>query len=62
MGRYNPQKMDRNEASEELLRVGELPFEQRAAALARMAEELETRLMHLSAEDSVAVEEEREGN
>ena len=52
--------MDRNEAAEELLRVGKLPFEERAAALARMAEELETRLMHLSAEDSVAVEEERE--
>jgi len=53
--------MDRNEAAEELLRVEELPFEQRAAALARMAEELETRLMQFSAEDSVAVEEEREG-
>ena len=43
------------------MRVEELPFEQRATALARMAEELEARLMQFSAEDSVAVEEEREG-
>ncbi len=43
------------------MRVEELPFEQRAAALARMVEELETRLMQFSAQDSLAVEEEREG-